>query len=287
MNEIAIITQGITQQANTDDQLLALWVHGRPKTTRRSYLANARRLLDFSAKDLQGLTLADLQKFVDSLAVLSLSTQKQIIASVKSLLTFGNKIGYLPFNVGAVLRLPKTKDTLAERILTEAEVITMLHTTKNPRDALLLRMLYATAARVSELCDLTWADVQPNGDSGQVTLFGKGSKTRAVKLSAPTWEALQAARQNAPVDRPVFVSRKGGKLDPSQVHRIVRAAARRAGIKGNVSAHWLRHSHASHALERGATVALVRDTLGHASLATTSRYTHAKPNDSSALHLII
>jgi len=287
MNEIAIITQGITQQANTDDQLLALWVHGRPKTTRRSYLANARRLLDFSAKDLQGLTLADLQKFVDSLAVLSLSTQKQIIASVKSLLTFSNKIGYLPFNVGAVLRLPKTKDTLAERILTEAEVITMLHTTKNPRDALLLRMLYATAARVSELCGLTWADVQPNGDSGQVTLFGKGSKTRAVKLSAPTWEALQAARQNAPVDRPVFVSRKGGKLDPSQVHRIVRAAARRAGIKGNVSAHWLRHSHASHALERGATVALVRDTLGHASLATTSRYTHAKPNDSSALHLII
>lgn len=287
MNEIAIITQGITQQANTDDQLLALWVHGRPETTRRSYLANARRLLDFSAKDLQGLTLADLQKFVDSLTVLSLSTQKQIIASVKSLLTFGNKIGYLPFNVGAVLRLPKTKDTLAERILTEAEVITMLHTTKNPRDALLLRMLYATAARVSELCDLTWADVQPNGDSGQVTLFGKGSKTRAVKLSAPTWEALQAARQNAPVDRPVFVSRKGGKLDPSQVHRIVRAAARRAGIKGNVSAHWLRHSHASHALERGATVALVRDTLGHASLATTSRYTHAKPNDSSALHLII
>lgn len=287
MNEIAIITQGITQQANTDDQLLALWVHGRPKTTRRSYLANARRLLDFSAKDLQGLTLADLQKFVDSLAVLSLSTQKQIIASVKSLLTFGHKIGYLPFNVGAVLRTPKLKDKLAERILTEAEVITMLHTTKNPRDALLLRMLYATAARVSELCGLTWADVQPNGDSGQVTLFGKGSKTRAVKLSAPTWEALQAARQGAPVERPVFVSRKGGKLDPSQVHRIIRAAAQRAGIKGNVSAHWLRHSHASHALERGATVALVRDTLGHASLATTSRYTHAKPNDSSALHLII
>lgn len=288
MNEIAIITQGITQQANTDDQLLALWVHGRPKTTRRSYLANARRLLDFSAKDLQGLTLADLQKFVDSLAVLSLSTQKQIIASVKSLLTFGHKIGYLPFNVGAVLRTPKLKDKLAERILTEAEVITMLHTTKNPRDALLLRMLYATAARVSELCGLTWADVQPNGDSGQVTLFGKGGKTRAVKLSKATWQALQALRPMiCDGSEPVFISQKGGRLDETQVHRIVKQAAQRAGIAGNVSAHWLRHSHASHALDRGANIALVRDTLGHSSLAVTSRYTHAKPNESSALHLAV
>lgn len=71
------------------------------------------------------------------------------------------------------------------------------------------------------------------------------------------------------------------------IHRIVKAAAVRAGIQGNVSAHWLRHSHASHALDRGANIALVRDTLGHSSLAVTSRYTHAKPNESSALHLAV
>ena len=65
----------------------------------------------------------------------------------------------------------------------------------------------------------------------------------------------------------------------------MREAAHRAGIVGNVSPHWLRHSHASHALDRGASVALVRDTLGHSSLAVTSMYTHAKPNESSALHL--
>ena len=61
----------------------------------------------------------------------------------------------------------------------------------------------------------------------------------------------------------------------------------RAGITGNVSAHWLRHSHASHAIDRGANIAVVRDTLGHSSLAITSRYTHAKPSDSSSLHLVM
>ncbi|MCB0113995.1 MAG: tyrosine-type recombinase/integrase, partial [Caldilineaceae bacterium] len=88
-------------------------------------------------------------------------------------------------------------------------------------------------------------------------------------------------------DEAVFRSQKGGALDPSQIWRIVRAAAQRAGIVGHVSPHWFRHSHASHALERGASVALVRDTLGHSSLAVTSMYTHARPTESSALHLAI
>jgi integrase/recombinase XerD len=129
---------------------------------------------------------------------------------------------------------------------------------------------------------LRWVDVQPNGDSGQVALFGKGGKTRFVKLSKETWKALQCFRSGAPNSAPVFVSQKGGALDASQVHRIVKAAAARAGIDGNVSAHWLRHSHASHSLDRGANIAVVRDTLGHSSLAITSRYTHAKPNESSS-----
>ena len=86
-------------------------------------------------------------------------------------------------------------------------------------------------------------------------------------------------------DEPVFRSRKGGALDASQVHRIVKAAAARAGLPPEVSAHWLRHAHASHALDRGAPISLVKTTLGHASVATTDRYLHARPNDSSARYL--
>jgi site-specific recombinase XerD len=70
-----------------------------------------------------------------------------------------------------------------------------------------------------------------------------------------------------------------------QVHRLVKQAAARAGISTATSAHWLRHAHASHALDRGAPVSLVQATLGHASVATTGRYLHARPNDSSARYL--
>jgi len=280
-------TEIMPRQAEGDSQLIALWLHGKSRHSQRAYRADVQRLLAAVQKPLAEITLGDLQRFADSLSALSANTQKRTLSTVKSLFSFAHKLGYIRFNVGAALKAPAAKHTLAERILTESEVHAMIALTPRKRDQLLLRILYASAGRVSEVCALTWADVQPNGDSGQLTLFGKGGKTRAVKLSTATWQALQAYRQGAANSSPVFVSQKHGPLDASQVHRIVRAAAQRAGIAGNVSPHWLRHSHASHALDRGASVALVRDTLGHASLAVTSMYTHAKPNESSALHLAI
>ena len=83
----------------------------------------------------------------------------------------------------------------------------------------------------------------------------------------------------------MFVSCKGGPLDASEVHRIVKAAAERAGLSAEVSAYWLHHAHASHSLDRGAPIHLVQQTLGHASVATTGRYLHARPTDSSARYL--
>ena len=80
-------------------------------------------------------------------------------------------------------------------------------------------------------------------------------------------------------------SHKGSTLDASQIHRIVKAAAERTGLSASVSAHWLRHAHASHGLERGAPIHLVQATLGHSSVATTGRYLHARPSDSSARYL--
>ncbi|PSB24244.1 tyrosine-type recombinase/integrase [Chlorogloea sp. CCALA 695] len=75
-----------------------------------------------------------------------------------------------------------------------------------------------------------------------------------------------------------------------QVNRIVKAAAKRVPgleetVAENVSPHWLRHAHASHAMDRGAPVHLVKETLGHAKIATTERYLHARPTDSSSLYL--
>lgn len=289
MTNAIVIAQSthIQSQADNDSQLLALWLHGKSDHSQRAYRSDVQRFMVQVGKPLQLVTLADLQSFADTLADLSDNTRKRVISSVKSLFTFGQKLGYLQYNVAAALKAPKPKNTLAERILSESEVLTMIALTTKARDKILLRLLYASAGRVSEICALCWRDVQPSGDSGQVTLFGKGGDTRAVKLSMETWRALQGMRGKAELDTPVFASQMGGAMVASRVWQIVREAAQRAGIVGNVSPHWFRHSHASHALERGASVALVRDTLGHSSLAVTSRYTHAKPDQSSALHLAI
>jgi integrase/recombinase XerD len=85
----------------------------------------------------------------------------------------------------------------------------------------------------------------------------------------------------------VFRSRKGGALTARQAQRLVDAAAKRAGLRARVSPHWLRHAHATHALERGAPIHIVQATLGHASVATTGRYLHARPTDSSARYLAV
>ena len=116
-------------------------------------------------------------------------------------------------------------------------------------------------------------------------MVGKRDKVRSVLLPASMWSELVALRSAAAGDQAVFRSRQGGPLDPMSVQRIVKAAARRAGLPAGVSPHWLRHAHCSHALERGANPALVRDTAGHADLRTTSVYSHAVPDDSSARFL--
>jgi integrase/recombinase XerD len=119
-------------------------------------------------------------------------------------------------------------------------------------------------------------------------VYGKGDKTRVVVLPGELWSQLLQLRSGAGEDEPVFASRnrdRGGHMHRYSVDRIVKAAAKRAGIQGDVSPHWLRHAHASHALERGAKIHLVQATLGHSSVAVTSRYLHARPEESSGLYL--
>jgi integrase/recombinase XerD len=112
-----------------------------------------------------------------------------------------------------------------------------------------LLLLYASGVRVSEVGGLYWRDVQANGDGAQITVFGKGGKTRAIQLPASVATTLTKLRGEAGEEDPVFQSRKhGGALKTVAVLRIVRQAARRAGIELAVSPHWLRHAHASHAL---------------------------------------
>ena len=215
------------------------------------------------------------------------ATRHRKLSAVKSLFAFGHRLGYLPFDVGRPLRLPSMPNSLTERILSEPEVNQIIALEPKPRNRVLLLLLYASGIRVSELCSLKWQHVQRRDDGCQITVMGKGGRTRTILLPYSVAAPLLSLREGAGDDEPIYRSRKGGHLHPSQVMRIVRKAARRAGIEKNVSPHWLRHGHASHALDRGAPIHLVQTTLGHSSVATTGRYLHARPTDSSSKYLAL
>jgi site-specific recombinase XerD len=113
-------------------------------------------------KLLQQVTLNDLQAFAKGMVEQNLApaTQQRRINTLKSLLSYGCALGFLSVNVGKLLKPPKVKNTLAERILSETQIHTLLALTVCERDRLLLRLLYATGARVSEVCGLRWRDAQ-------------------------------------------------------------------------------------------------------------------------------
>jgi integrase/recombinase XerD len=275
--------------SDTHGRLIEMWLHGLSPQTQERYRRTSRRFLDFVNKPLHLVTLADLQGWQMTLSDLSPSSQRTAIATIKSLLSFGHKIGVLSENVGLQMRSPKAKDCLHERILSEQEIQTMIALETNQRNRVILLLLYSGGLRVSELCQLTWKDLKPRGESGQVTVLGKGNKTRTVLLPTHVWNEVMHLRGDALSGDAVFCSREGDDLgrhlDRTQVYRIVAAAAKRAGIEACVSPHWLRHSHASHSLEHGAPIHLVQATLGHSDITTTSRYLHARPNDSSSMYL--
>ncbi len=277
----------VPRQADTDTQVIDLWLRSQTSdNTRYAYARDIEQFLDHALVPIPQVTVRHLLDWGESLHGLAPNTVKRKLSSIKSLMTYAQKLGYCQFNPGAAVKLPKPKNTIAERILATEQVQAMLECETDTRNAALLLLLYATGGRVSEVAGLKWRDVaaQKKG-AGQVTLYGKGGKTRFVQLTPAQFATLLSLREGAATDAPVFRSKKGGSLQRAQVYVIVRNAARRVGIMEDVSPHWLRHAHASHALDNGAPVHLVQSTLGHASLDTTTKYSHARPNDSSARYL--
>jgi site-specific recombinase XerD len=278
---------GAPRDGSHDADVVELWLSMKTSPhTRRAYAAEVTRFLALVNKPLARVTLADLQALTERLERLKPASQNRAISALKSLLSFAQQTGYLSLNVGAAVKLRPNRDGLAQRILEESEVARLIDAAPEGRNRILLKLLYVSGIRVSEVCGLKWCDVMPRQEGGQITVFGKGGKTRTVLLRPKAWKQLLSIRGEARAVDPVFRSRKGGgALDVSQVRRIVYAAARKAGLEQKVSPHWMRHAHASHALDRSAPIHLVQATLGHASVSTTGRYLHARPTDSSSFYL--
>lgn len=276
-------------QASSDDQLIQLWLHGRSsKHTQTAYKYEIDRMRQFIMKPLQEITLQDLQDFSDHLQDKGLkqTSINRALASIKSLFSFGHKLGFFVFDVARPLRIQSTRDELPERILSEDQIRKMITHEKNPRNKAILTLLYSSGIRVSELTGLKWKNVQErSSEAGQMVVHGKGGKTRTILLPEGVWIQLNSLRLEDDDNLPVFVSKRGGHLHASQVWRIVKAAAKKVGINQNVFPHILRHCHASHALDANAPISLVQKTLGHTSISTTGKYLHARPNESSSQYI--
>ncbi len=284
-------------RASSDDELVASWLAGLASPrTRRNFGATAKRFLTALGMSLRTATVEDIRDALGTLTSgVSASTGRQYVQRVRSLIGYGHRLGFLTFNAAAVIKVGTAPSQLAQRILSEVEVGLLLRSASTGRDRTLLAVAYAGGLRVSELVALTWADViARDGGRVQLSVLGKGSKRREVLLPSTVGSAVLAIRNGATDDMPVFRSRRctAGRrgthpnaLSTRAVNQMIKAVARRAGVNERTSAHWLRHCHASHALDRGASLATVRDTLGHASIAVTSTYLHARPSDGSGLHL--
>ena len=212
-----------------------------------------------------------------------LTTVANKVLVIKSLFSFGVKTGYLSFNVGSFLKTPKAKESLAEKILDVSDVQGLIkYGVRNERDRLMLSLMYGCGLRVSEVIGLTWDDFKKHGDGGKATVFGKGSKTRVVLIPSVLWQQVKEFEKYHRVNQYVFISRHHNQMERSVVHRMIKRACKRAGIDPRASAHWLRHSHASHSLEAGCNLRLLQQSLGHASVTTTERYLHISPDAGSS-----
>jgi integrase/recombinase XerC len=143
------------------------------------------------------------------------------------------------------------------------------------RDRAILETLYSCGIRVSELTGLHVGGLDL--EEGVVRVLGKGGKERVVPIGRHARRALSdylLARNNPPIDTPLFLNARGGRLTSRSVARIVDKYILKLATIRKISPHTLRHTFATHLLEGGADLRAIQELLGHASLSTTQKYTH-------------
>jgi integrase/recombinase XerD len=273
--------------AQSDRELILVWMADKSRTTQASFKGTVAKFLEFIDKPLIEVRLDDLQLWKRGLeARFKPTTVANKVLVIKSLFSFAVKVGYLPMNIGSFIKPPKTKEVLAEKILTKEEVKRIIDATNSQRDALMLSLMYGCGLRVSEVVGLTWVDLKPHLDGGgKATVFGKGSKTRVVIIPPKLWGQLLEFKQTSHICQWVFVTRTGHQMERSIVHRMIKRTCFRAGVDSLASCHWLRHSHATHSLEAGCNLRLLQQSLGHASVTTTEKYLHISPDKGSSQYI--
>jgi integrase/recombinase XerC len=216
------------------------------------------------------------------------TTLSRRAVSVRLFTKWAAKRGYMAADVGATLATPKPHRTLPG-VLTQGDAVTALDsmatraaefdTPTSIRDVAIVELLYATGARVSEVCGLDLEDLDFHRNT--IRVLGKGNKERTIPMGAPAVKALNVyindARPQLANDksaRSLFLGARGKRIDQRSVRTIVYEALSALEGVERMGPHALRHSAATHLLEGGADLRTVQEILGHSSLATTQIYTH-------------
>jgi len=267
---LTIQSQYNITNAKNDTEVMTLWFDGKTVTTIRTYSYSLKQFFNFAQCQLSDVRLDNLIQFKQHLMTLNyaVASINNKLMAIKSLLSFAHKIGYLQFNVGTVVKSLKHHENITDKILMNDEIKSLIANAKNRRDALLIKLLANTGLRISEAINLRWNDIKLN----KLCVFGKGGKTRYISIKEDLLNDLMTLK-NKFCDY-VFHSNRLTPLKRENVHTMLKTVAKKANLTDRVSAHWLRHSTASHALNNGASLHQVKELLGHGSINTTARYLH-------------
>ncbi|MBM3208285.1 MAG: site-specific tyrosine recombinase XerD [Chlamydiae bacterium] len=209
------------------------------------------------------------------------STLSRLLISIKIFFRFLKKEGWLAVDPSLYLDSPKVWQLIPE-VLTKKEVDDLLATMDTTtytgsRDSAIFKVVYASGLRVSEVCSLNIQDVTESS----IRVKGKGGKERIVPVAKKAVDAIDqyVVTFRDPlfqdIDSPaLFLTEKGSRVDRILVWNRIKLYAKKAQIQKRISPHTLRHSFATHLLENGADLRVIQEMLGHASIATTDRYTH-------------
>jgi integrase/recombinase XerC len=262
--------------------------------TIRAYLGDLESLVEhleaIGVSDISDLQLIHLRSWLANQQVKggARTTLSRRAVSVRLFTKWAVKNKFLEKDVAATLATPKghralpevleiadakvAMDSLATRAAEEETPISL-------RDVAMVEMLYASGARVAELCGLDLGDI--DYDRQTIRVLGKGNKERTIPLGNPAMKALNAwlkdgrdLLKNSLSGNAVFLGARGKRIDQRTVRTVVYNALQAIEGIERMGPHALRHSAATHLLEGGADLRTVQEILGHASLATTQIYTH-------------
>ena len=262
--------------------------------TIRAYIGDLESLLNhletIGVTDISQLELVHLRSWLANQQVKggARTTLSRRAVSVRLFTKWAVKNKYLAKDVAATLATPKGHRTLPE-VLDIADAKTAMdslatraseeETPISLRDVAMVELLYATGARVAELCGLDVSDI--DYDRQTIRVLGKGNKERTIPLGNPAMKALNVwlkegrdSIKNSLSGNAVFLGVRGKRIDQRTVRTVVYNALQAIEGIERMGPHALRHSAATHLLEGGADLRTVQEILGHASLATTQMYTH-------------